>query len=312
MNASTKAAKEGSREQEPLTPSLLDSTNQSARPATSARVRVFEQLAASDWVRGLAQLGYAAKGLLYIVVGGTAAMGVLSLGRRVRGSSGALNLLIASPFGRVGVAFVVAGLCGFILRRVVQIFVSPTIGKPPKRITRILRRIGYALSGLGHLGIALTSLELLLGLSAFSRAGGTSINAWMSLLLIEPSLRTSLIRIAGLVIIGFAIFQLYLAVSRRFTVDLRIEEMSDDVKKMTYGCGVAGYAGRGVAFLVSGAFLVYAGWFVPDIEVGGMSSVLKTFQTWPFGTWIFFAVAAGLTAYGLYLLFAAWYLRVVQ
>lgn len=279
---------------------------------TGMRTRMFERLAASDAVWRLAQLGYAAKGLLYVIVGGTAAMAVLSLGRRVRGTSGALNLVIASPFGRLGVALVAVGLCGFIVRRVIQIFVPPKIGKPPLPITRVFRRIGYALSALGHLGIALTALELTLGSRVFSPAGGTSMNTLIPLLLTSLPFTTSVIRFAGLVVIGFAIFQLYLAVSRRFTVDLQTEQMTERAKKITYGFGVAGHAGRGVAFLITGAFLVYAGWFVRDIEVGGISSIAKTLEAWPFGTWIFFAVVAGLTAYGLYLLFAAWYLRVIS
>lgn len=285
--------------------------NLNARLGSSGLARFGEQLAASNWVWRMAQLGYAAKGLLYVIVGGTALLAVLSVGRRVRGTSGALNFLLASPFGRLGVAFIAAGLCGFILRRVIQIFVSPTTGTPPKPITRVSRRIGYALSALAHLGIALTALELALGLRSFSTPGGTSARTLMPLLLTSQLFGVSTIRITGLAIIGFAIFQFYLAVSRRFTVDLQLERISDRVKRITCGCGVLGHAGRGVAFLISGAFLVYAGWFVADIETGGLSQTLRTFEAGTFGLWIFFAVAAGLTTFGLYLLLAAWYLRLI-
>src|SRR5687767_15652372 len=72
-----------------------------------------EQLAVSKWVWRMAQLGYAAKGLLYVIVGGTAVLAVLNMGRRVRGTGGALNFLLTSPFGRLGVAFIAIGLGGF-------------------------------------------------------------------------------------------------------------------------------------------------------------------------------------------------------
>ena len=283
--------------------------NQRLATNRKALGQVCEQLAVSKWVWRVAQLGYAAKGLLYVIVGGTAVMAVLNIRPRVRGSGGALNFLLASPFGRLGVAFIALGLFGFILRRFVQIFVSPTVGKRPRLIKRVSRRIGYAFSGLGHLGIALTALELALGLRNSSK--GSSTWMWMPLVQASELVGVSLIRLAGLAVIGFAIFQFYLAISQRFEVDLQTDDMTDSVKRATYAFGIIGHAGRGIAFLISGGFLVYAGWFVTDIETGGLSQTLRTFQSAPFGIWIFFIVAAGLTAFGIYLVLAALHLRLI-
>ena len=134
---------------------------------------------------------------------------------------------------------------------------------------------------------------------------------WVPLLEASELFGVSVIRLAGLAVIGFAIFQFYLAISRRFEVDLQTDEMRDDIKRMTYGFGIVGHVGRGVAFLISGGLLVYAGWFVADIETGGLTQTLRTLQSAPFGIWIFFAVAAGLAAFGIYLMLAALHLRVI-
>jgi hypothetical protein len=263
---------------------------------SNAIVRVSEQLAASTWLRRLAQLGYGAKGLLYVIVGATAVLAVVNVGQRVRGTRGALNLLVASPFGRLGVAFVAVGLGGFILRRLVQIFVSPKIGTAPKRFTRISRRVGYALSGLGHLGIALTALQLVLGLSISGHAEVTPARTWILRLLSSMPLGSWWILLAGLVIVGIAIFQFYLAVSRRFAVELQLEQMSQRVRRMTFACGVAGHAGRGVAFLLSGAFLIYTGLFVEVVEAARFGNTVSTIETRSLGAWMFFAAATGLIA----------------
>ena len=278
---------------------------------TNAVVRICAQLAASPWVRRFAQLGYGAKGLLYVIIGTTAALAIVNVGQRVRGTRGALNLVVASPFGRLGVALVAVGLGGFILRRLVQIFVSPKIGTAPKRFTRASRRMGYALSGLGHFGIALTAWQLVFGLTTSGRAEVTPARTWISRMLSSMPMSSSWILLAGLVIVGVAIFQFYLAVSRRFAVDLQLEQMSQRVRRMTFACGVAGHAGRGVAFLLSGAFLIYTGLFVDVAEAARFGNTVNTIETRPLGAWMFFAAAAGLTAYGLYLLFAAWYLRLI-
>lgn len=68
---------------------------------------------------------------------------------------------------------------------------------------------------------------------------------------------------------------------------------------------------RTLAFLITGAFLVYAGWYVEDAEARRAGDILGTLEAQPFGTWVLITIAAGLIAYGVSLLFAAWYLRLI-
>jgi hypothetical protein len=117
--------------------------------------------------------------------------------------------------------------------------------------------------------------------------------------------------LVGFVVIGVAIYYFFKAVSRRFTIDLELERMSLRVEKATLACGIAGYAGRGVGFLIMGAFLVYAGWYVEEVEARGFGDMLRKLEDHPFGVWILIAAAVGLTAYGLYLLMAARHLRLI-
>jgi Domain of Unknown Function (DUF1206) len=85
--------------------------------------------------------------------------------------------------------------------------------------------------------------------------------------------------------------------------------MSYRIKRAAFACGVAGYAGRGVAFLIVGMFLVYAGWYVEEVEARAIGDILRMVEAQPFGMWVLIVIAAGLTAYGLFLLLVAWYLR---
>lgn len=281
------------------------------RMQREALARLSERLAERPWVRRLARLGYASEGLLYLIVGGTAALSAVRIGGRVRGTRGALDLLVAQPFGRLAVALVAVGLCGFILRRFVQVFVEPDAGVPPKPLTRVLRRVGFALSGLAHIGIALAAMRLVLGLVVISREGRNPSRGWATLLLTWRPLDGWLTLFVGLVVVGVAVFYFYKAASRRFTMDLELERMSRRFERATLACGIAGYAGRGVGFLIIGTFLVYAGWYVETVEARGFGDILRAVEAQPFGWWVLIAVAAGLTAYGLYLLLAAWYLRLI-
>lgn len=285
--------------------------HQPVRGQPTAPSHISTHLAASLWVWRLAPLGFAAKGVLYVIAGGTVAWAAMHVGGRALGTRGALLLLITLPLGRLLVIFVAIGLCGFILRRVVQVFVPPTQGRLPKlRRTRVLRRVGYALSGLAHVGIVLTALALVLGLTIVQRTGAPPRD-WTTPLLVEKPLNGWLTLLAGLVVVGVAGFYFYMAASRRFTIDLHLERMSTRMRRVVLTCGVVGHTGRGVAFLIVGAFLVYAGWFVEEVEARGLSDILRRLEAQPWGAWLLIAIAGGLIAYGLYLLLAARYLRLI-
>jgi Domain of Unknown Function (DUF1206) len=293
----------------PVTRGVHELGNRPAQKRTEARPRISDILAANPWVFRCARLGYASNGLLYFIVGSTAALATVNVGGQVRGTRGALNLLVAQPFGRLAVAVVAVGLSGFILRSFVQIFVPPTDGVPPKLLTRVLRRTGCAVSGLAHIGIALTALQMTLGLTVMNPDEGTPRRDWVTLFLTWKPLDGWLTILAGLLVVGTAVLQFYVAVTRRFTIDMELERMNYRIKRAAFACGVAGYTGRGVAFLIVGMFLIYAGWYVEEVEARAIGDILRTVEAQPFGMWILIAVATGLTAYGLFLLLVAWYLR---
>ena len=289
----------------------LELENRSGQGKREVRTRIFDQLAANPWVSRSARLGYAANGLLYVIFGVAAALAAVNIGGRVRGTRGALNLLVAQPFGRLAVAIVAVGLCGFIIRRLVQIFVPPTDGVRPKPVMRVLRRIGCALSGLMHIGIALTALQLTLGMTLRYPDGRPPKPDWVTLLLTSTLLNGWVTLLGGLIVLSVAIYEFYIAMNRRFTIDLQLERMSYGMKRATFACGMAGHGGRGLAFLIIGMFLVYAGYYVEEVEATSIGDLLRSLEVQPFGMWILIAIAVGLIAYGLFLLLAAWYLRLL-
>jgi uncharacterized protein DUF1206 len=283
--------------------------NGPVRREMGARARISDLLAANPWVFRCAQLGYASNGLLYVIVGGTAALEAINVARRVGGTRGALYLLVAQPFGRLAVTLVAIGLCGFIIRRFIQIFVPPTLGVPPKPFMRFLRRAGCALSGLMHIGIALTALQLTLGLAIMNPDLQTPQRDWVTILLTWKLLNGWLPLLGGLVILGAAAYEFYVAVKLRFTIEMQLDRMDFRIRRAAFACGIAGHTGRGVAFLFLAAFLVYAGYYVEEVEATGLGDLIRMLEAQPFGVWVLIVIAAGLIAYGLFLLLVAWYLR---
>lgn len=272
--------------------------------------RLIKRIAASPWVERLAKFGYLSKGAVYLLVGALAVMAAADVVKRPAGTRAAFKTIIAQPFGRFLLASIAVGLVGFILRRFVQMFVEPPTTREEKRTVRVARRIRYGFSGLIHAGIALTALQLMLGLGITNRDGTTWTQDWTIFLMALPFGRW-LVFFAGLFVIGMGIGQFYLAFTGKFKVNLKLEEMSERAKRWMMLCGRAGYAARGTVFEVIGVFLLQAAWIADASEAQGLSGALQFLEGQPYGAFVLFTVAAGFFAYGVYLIFAAWYLRLI-
>ncbi len=260
-----------------------------------------EKLAEDGRMRRLAQLGYAARGLLYFLFGLTMALATENFEDRPRGIESSLNVLMERPFGRIAVGLVAVGLFGYVIRRFVQVWAAPDVGEPPMKLVRIGRRFSYACSAIWNIGITATALFLALGLTVAEYD-------WSVLRGVLPGW---LIFLIGAGFFGYAIFEFYMAISRRFTVDLRFEGKHKRVEDLTLICGIIGYVGRGIAYLLVGGFVMYAGWLIQGARVSNLGNILSAIEALPSSTVVYLVIAAGLIAYGVYLFLAAWYLRVI-
>ena len=68
----------------------------------------------------LARSGYAARGVVYLIVGGLAVLAALGGGGQTTDSKGALLTILQQPFGNVLLGLVALGLVGYAIWRLVQ------------------------------------------------------------------------------------------------------------------------------------------------------------------------------------------------
>jgi hypothetical protein len=267
---------------------------------------VCEQAATSRWFEWLARGGHVAKGVIYIVLGVLAARVAFGLGGQTTGKQGALLTILSQPFGQILLGLVAVGLVGYAIWRLFESLFDPE-GRG-RDLKAIGQRIGFFFSGLIYASLAFSALRLLLGI----RAGDDQlIEEWTAKALGEP-LGRWLVGIAGAIVIGAGVFQLYKAYAAKFTEILKWGEMSAAEHAWTTRLGRFGLAARGVVYGVIGSFLVRAALRFDSHEAGGSAEALAALARPPLGLWALGVVALGLAAYGAYMLAAARYSRIVR
>ncbi|MBD2018940.1 DUF1206 domain-containing protein [Leptolyngbya sp. FACHB-36] len=263
------------------------------------------QVASQPWFERLARLGYAAKGVVYFVVGLLAAQAALGAGGKTTDTSGALEEIVTQPFGKFLLSLVTVGIIGYVLWRVVQTVLDPEHAHQKTDAKRIAQRIGYGISALGYAGLALTAVKLIMG------SGGESGNAtqdWTARFLAQP-FGQWLVGLAGAIVIGVGISYLYEAYKGKFQRSFNLNQMSDTERTWAKRLGQFGIAARGIVFGIIGIFLVQAARRSDARQAKGLGEALATLAQQPFGPWLLGVVALGLIAYSIYSLVEARYRR---
>ena len=256
----------------------------------------------SPWVQRLARLGYAAKGVVYVIIGGIAAQAAFTPAEDLQDSDEALGTILRQPFGRVLLAVVALGLAGYVLWRLVQALLDPEHkGTDAKGLAT---RAGYLISAAAYAGLTLEAVRLLRG----NGGGGEGSGAqhWTAIVMDQPFGRV-LVGLAGAGIAAFGLYEIY----RGFTANLgkRLDLEGDAVphRKRIVAVGRVGHAARGVVFGIIGWLVFTAARQYDASEAQGLEGALAKLREQPYGAWLLGIVAMGLVAYGLFQLVNARY-----
>ncbi|MET0645005.1 MAG: DUF1206 domain-containing protein [Pyrinomonadaceae bacterium] len=264
--------------------------------------------AARPWIERLARYGYAAKGVVYVIVGAVAALGAFHVGGSNDGptdSRGALTQIVRQPFGRVMLGVVAVGLASYALWRVVQALRdTEDKGTSWKGLTV---RAGYACIGVVYAGLSYSAVRLILGHGAGQNSDQTT-KGWTAFALMFP-LGQLLVGFAGLGFIGFGLWQCYKAFTAKFCRKWKRHEMREHAHGLAVRVGQVGLVARAVVFFIVGLFLIQAAWHARAEEARGLGGALRALEQQPYGPYILGAVALGLVAYGLYMFVEARYRR---
>lgn len=251
----------------------------------------------------LARLGYAARGVVYVIVGGLAVLGALGKGGGTTDTKGALSTLLAQPFGSVLLAIVAFGLLCFGLWRLAQAVLDvDRLGTDWKAIAR---RIGFVVSAVVNAGLALAAVRLIMHSSAGS-GSDSSARDWTAWLLSMP-FGQWLVGLVGLIVVGTGIATALKGWKGSFEDRLSLDP---GTRRWVVPMGRLGYLARGLVFGVIGVFLIIAALHANAGEARGLAGALRALQQQPYGSVVFLVTALGLLAFGAFQFVVARYRRI--
>jgi len=257
---------------------------------------------ASDWLPLAARVGYAARGVIYVIVGAMAALAALGRGGKATDSEGALVELLGAPFGKILLAIVAAGLLCYSAWRAVQAVADAD--HHGTDLEGLVVRGGLAVSAVTHVGLAFFALSLAFGWG--TGGSDSSSQEWTARLMSHPY-GPWLVGAVGLAIVGAGVAHGIKAwtgkFEKRFDMDPREQMLISPLSRF-------GLIARGAVFLIIGGFFITAAIQNDPSEARGLSGALQSLQSQTFGSILLGIVALGLVFFGAYSIIESVYRRI--
>lgn len=252
--------------------------------------------------RRWAQLGYAARGVVYLVIGSLALLAAFGQGGSTTNSRGAILTILGQPFGQVLLWAMVVGLFGYVVWRFVQ--AVQDVDHHGRSAKGVAIRGGLLVSAITHLALAVWTFQLLIGNGGGGSSGQGAAQAQALLGTTPGQVVYGLVGIA-VVIAGFA--HVYKGWTSRFE---RYVHIPIEHRKWAKPVCRFGLIARGFVWFIIGWFFIGAAVTARQGEISGIAEALNALRNTGYGPWLLAVVAAGLFAFGVYSVLEALYRRI--
>lgn len=255
---------------------------------------------AESIVRGIARFGYAARGLVYLVVGGLAMEAALEL-EEAEDIRGAMRAIVEQQFGVPVLLGIAAGLLAYSVWRVVQSLLD--VDGHGYDLRGLSVRVSLLISAGLHVVLAWASLQVALHIGS---GEGTPTRDLVTRIFSWP-MGSWLVAGGGLLVLIAGLAHIYKGATAGFR---RWFKASDAAMRWIDLVSRFGLIARGLLFLLVGGFAIYAGLTLEAGQVRGLRGVLLWIQQLGFGRSLLGLAGCGLFAFGVYSVIEAFVRRV--
>ncbi len=240
----------------------------------------------------MARIGYMARAIVFLMVGGFALLAAGGLGPHPQGARDALEFAFEQPFGKYFLWIIAAGLTCFAGWRTLQsVFDVDLHGGS---LYGLMRRGVLAGSGLFYLALAVATTRITVGERRISE--DQSVREWTEWVMAAPLGRA----VIALIAIGFGAVAIGLAVKAiRAPYRHHLDATSEQVF-MAIALGSFGILTRALFFLLFGILLGVAAFDSNSSEAVGLAGVLRAMQHQTYGGVLLGIAALGLLAFGFF------------
>lgn len=251
-----------------------------------------------DWVEKGARFGHFIKGVIYGLIGVLSLQVALGSGGQVAGQREVAHMVEHQPFGVVLLIGIAIGLFGYAIWRLIEGFKDT--GHKGSDGKGIAQRASAVASGLVNGALAVAAVQAALG------HDGGGARSWVGKVLEQP-FGAVLLGLVGAGVVAAGVVQFYQAYSKRFLRDFRYGAMSPTERRWITRAGQVGYSARGVVFPIVGWGLLRAALSHNPGETRDTRAALIEIASSGYGQLLLGLVAAGLLAFGLFMVASARY-----
>lgn len=236
------------------------------------------------WELG-ARAGYAASGLVHVLIGVLALQLALGSSSGSADESGAFSAIAGTAFGEVVLWFCVVAFVALGGWQAAAA-ISGAAGETGDRVKAGAKAVIY-------LALAAGAFSVVRGGSS----GGQTTS--MTARLMQAPAGQLLVGAVGVAIVVVGGYHVYKGATKKFLEDLH-RLPSGTTGRVARRAGVVGYVAKGVALAIVGVLFVLAAVHADPQEASGLDGALQALRDAPAGPWLLGLVAAGLVAFGGY------------
>jgi hypothetical protein len=260
------------------------------------------------WVVKYARVGWAAKGVVYLLTGFLAFTVAADPHSSAESSneadtSGAVSTIAQQSYGTALLWAMAIGLFIYAAWRIVTVVLPAELDGHS-----VLRRVGYSVSAATYIALGLTAVSLANQPGSTGGEGGSRQDSKVTEItrsLMEWPAGRWLVGLAGLVVIGIGAYFFWKGVGSSFERDLEHRKIGPFSWDMIRTMGRIGWVGRAVMMALIGVFVTRAAiQFDPD-EARGLDDSLRRVVDDSVGMVLVLVVALGLTVYGAFCVISA-------